>query len=74
MNKVIDDSLKLILVRMSHQNIEVEKNLAEDIPLIQASGGQLQQVFLNIINNAYDAMSEGGKLTISTEKNNKNLN
>ncbi len=40
--------------------------MSEGLPTIEADPDQLQQVFINLINNSLDAMPEGGVLTIST--------
>ncbi len=40
--------------------------LAPEVPVIQADPAQLQQVFMNLINNAADAMEDGGVITLAT--------
>jgi two-component system NtrC family sensor kinase len=46
----------------------VEAALADGLPRIRASASEMQQVLLNLLNNAMDAMDkkQGGKITIST--------
>jgi PAS domain S-box-containing protein len=46
--------------------ISVVKDMREDLPLVSADAGELQQVFFNVINNAIYAMQGGGALTITT--------
>jgi two-component system NtrC family sensor kinase len=41
-------------------------NLAEELPLIHGNPGKLQQVFLNLLLNAKEAMPEGGSLRVAT--------
>jgi len=48
--------------------IELVKKIEPDLPFLSADGGQLEQVFVNIILNALQAMPEGGTLTISVAK------
>jgi len=48
-----------------HRNITVDYHIDNYIPTIESDRGQLQQVFLNIINNSFDALDEGGKLDIN---------
>ena len=69
-NKPIEDALLLFSEQLRLHNITVEKNLAQDLPKVRGSANQLQQVFINLITNARDAMdAKGGKgqLTVSTE-------
>ena len=53
----------------SYRNIEIVFDVPGDIPNIESDRGQLQQVFLNIVNNAFAAMENGGKLEIAMEMN-----
>ena len=46
------------------ENIEVENRLDEALPLVMADPDQLARVFDNIIQNAFQAMAEGGRLQI----------
>jgi two-component system NtrC family sensor kinase len=46
----------------SHRNIEVRTDFPPDVPHIVSDRGQLQQIFLNIINNAFAALPDGGRL------------
>lgn len=65
-NKIISQVLQLSGKHIAHHNWEVRQVLASDIPLIPLIPDQLAQVFLSIVLNAFDAMPEGGKLTIAT--------
>jgi two-component system NtrC family sensor kinase len=48
------------------RNVELETDIGDGLPPIEADPDQLQQVFINLINNSLDAMPRGGKLTVST--------
>jgi two-component system NtrC family sensor kinase len=50
-----------------HRNIKINLNVPENLPSISSDRGQLQQVFLNILNNAIDAISGGGQIDITVE-------
>jgi two-component system NtrC family sensor kinase len=65
-NELLDKSLSLIESQSLFQNIRVEKQYAPDLPLIVADSSQLQQVFMNIILNAADAIQGGGELKLRT--------
>jgi two-component system NtrC family sensor kinase len=49
-----------------HRNIDLQLNLAPDLSRIASDRGQLQQVFLNILNNAFDAVRDGGQVSITS--------
>ncbi len=66
-NEVIERALTLRRHQLNLDDVEVHVELAEDLPWTMADGDQLLQVFLNVINNAHQAMSQGdggGVLTI----------
>ena len=65
-NEVIVRMLLLLEDQGSFRRIKVVKELAEDLPRIEADAGQLQQVFRNLALNAADAMPGGGELQITT--------
>ncbi len=65
-NGLLDSTLQLFAGQHMFHNIEVVKKYAADLKTIQADPSQLQQVFMNVILNAIDAMSEKGRLTIET--------
>ncbi len=51
------------------RRIDVELELASDLPPIQGNSGKLQQVFLNLLLNAKEAMPGGGRLRVATMVN-----
>lgn len=61
--EMLKSSARLILHQKRGDNIEVEFDIGEDIPLVNVDGGQLQQAIIALANNAIDAMPEGGTLT-----------
>ncbi|MCX5707743.1 MAG: hypothetical protein NTY14_01975, partial [Candidatus Omnitrophica bacterium] len=70
-NQVILNSLMLVSQQLKTHNIRAILELDPDIPKIQGDPNQLQQAFLNIINNARDAIlglnrPEGGEILIRT--------
>lgn len=52
--------------KIKSKQINLEKTFAEDFPKINAFGGEINQIFTNIIDNALDAMENGGTLQIET--------
>ncbi|MDO8745771.1 MAG: PAS domain S-box protein, partial [Candidatus Brocadiaceae bacterium] len=68
-NEVLKDALALKLHELRVNNIKVEQSLSQDLPMTIADRVQLMQVFINLINNAYDAVKnipERGILTLRT--------
>ncbi len=66
LNQVIRDTLSLLEHQFKTAQIFVELDLAEELPSINGNSGKLQQVFLNLLLNAKDAMPEGGRLRVAT--------
>jgi signal transduction histidine kinase len=65
-NRVVEASLRLASFDKAFQRLRINKSFDTDAPLIQADANQLQQVFLNILLNARDAMPGGGDLDVRT--------
>ena len=59
--KIVDETLALRDYDLKVNNIALERETMIDAPSVTADPHQLEQVFLNIINNAVDAILEGGK-------------
>ena len=70
-NDILHEALELRAYELRTGNIEIVTDLARSLPEIEVDFHQIQEVFLNIILNAEQAMTEahgGGKLTIKTQK------
>ncbi len=75
-NDIIRHTIELREYSLKANNIQVVLNLAEDLPKTMVDLFQLQQVFINIINNAEDAMVADrgrGRLEISTRKGRRKI-
>jgi two-component system, NtrC family, sensor kinase len=66
LNEVIEEVLGFLEKEALHRNIDLQLNLAPDLPRIASDRGQLQQVFLNILNNAFDAVRDGGQVAVTS--------
>jgi two-component system NtrC family sensor kinase len=66
LNYVVREVVGFLEKEAFHRSIEVKLDLEEDLPMIASDEGQLQQVFLNILNNALDAVDEGGRVVIQS--------
>jgi signal transduction histidine kinase/ActR/RegA family two-component response regulator len=67
LNALVADMSKL-LRRLVREDIEFSFRLGDSLGRVKADPGQLEQVLLNLTVNASDAMPQGGKLTIETQK------
>jgi signal transduction histidine kinase len=61
----IDQALNLMDGRARQIGVKIVKEVQKPLPYISADPDQLKQAFVNIMNNAMDAMPRGGRLTVS---------
>lgn len=65
-NRIVRETLTLVEHQLEKARIRVRVALDENLPPIKGNAGKLQQVFLNLLLNARDAMESGGTLAIRT--------
>jgi two-component system sporulation sensor kinase A len=65
---ILNHVIALIETQTNMKNMQISASFEEDLPLIQASGNHLKQVFINFIQNSIDAMSDGGMIHILAKK------
>ncbi|MGD0335832.1 MAG: ATP-binding protein [Candidatus Omnitrophota bacterium] len=58
LNKLLDNTLEMVLFKVKLSEIDFIRNFSEDIPKIKGNMVQLQEAFFNFIDNAYDAIVE----------------
>lgn len=63
--EVIDEVLGFLDKEASYRRISVVSRVSDDLPLIETDRGKLQQILLNMFNNAFAAMQDGGRLEVS---------
>ncbi len=71
--KSLQNALFLLSREFARKNIQIDAQFAETLPKILADPVQLQQVFLNLLLNASEAMPGGGKIEISVQPTAENL-
>jgi two-component system NtrC family sensor kinase len=69
--KLIQETLALVENRALSEKKNIKTQLPDDVPTLQADPHQLEQVFLNLVNNALDAVEENGLVTIAVRTENK---
>ncbi len=68
-NDVLEECVGFLENEARYRNIIIEKHLDPHLPTIASDPSQLQQVFLNILNNAIDAIGKDGTITLQTLQN-----
>ncbi len=66
LNQIVEDTLLLLEKQVSKEGITVKRSLAPDLPPMEGDPNALQQVVLNLLTNARDAMDAGGEIRIET--------
>ncbi len=64
LNRVIRETVSLVEHQFQKAGVSTDLSLADNLPTVRGNSGKLQQVFLNLLINARDAMPDGGLLTI----------
>ncbi|MBI9087086.1 MAG: HAMP domain-containing histidine kinase [Desulfobacterales bacterium] len=74
-SQLLEDTLRIAANQIALSNISVQKHLAADLPHVQGNRQGLQQVFLNLIVNAVQAMNDGGNLWVTSarDKNDRRI-
>ena len=71
LEKLIKDVLGFLEKEAEYRSIEIIVDVADNIPDFQSDQGKLQQIFLNIINNAFAVLPQKGKLQIKAQLKNE---
>ncbi len=66
LNDILRQLLLFLAQHLERHGIRIETRFQPDLPEIEANAQQLQQVFLNLLNNAADAMPNGGTAVVET--------
>jgi two-component system NtrC family sensor kinase len=66
-NRVLEECIALVDTQALFLNIRIVQHLAPDLPRVLMDPSQMQQVFMNMIINAAEAMNGSGQLTLTTQ-------
>lgn len=66
LNDVLEQVVAVVEHTFGLRKISLAREFAPDLPLIHGDQEKLQQVFLNLLNNAHDAIGSNGKVTVAT--------
>lgn len=67
-NSLLEKIISIIEPEMKLSNIKFIREFEDELPKVAANIDELRQVFLNMITNARDAMTEGGTITVKTRR------
>ena len=65
-NEVIRETVGFVEKEARYRNLDLKLQLGDNLPEIASDRGQLQQVFLNLLSNAFAAVGDGGAVTVCT--------
>jgi len=68
-NRILAETITFLENEAHHRDIKIAIEYGEKLPPVTTDAAQLQQVFLNIIDNAIDAVGKGGAITVKTGYN-----
>ncbi len=67
LNELVEETISFVEKEAGYNNITISRKYADNLPETMIDGPQLQQVFLNLLNNAIDEIGQGGLIEIRTE-------
>ena len=70
-NKLLDETIDFLENEAHYRNITIQSDYYPDLPTTLSDSSQLQQVILNILNNAIDAIGKDGEINVKTKHNSK---
>jgi two-component system NtrC family sensor kinase len=72
-NQTINQTVDILENYARGNNIDIQTNLADNLPITAGDQSQLQQVILNLVNNAIDAIGKDGSISIKTSRDLSNI-
>jgi two-component system, NtrC family, sensor kinase len=68
-NEVVRRAVSVVMTQLALNHVDLSIDLAADLPIVQADANQIQQVVVNLLLNAADAIgSEGGNIRVTTRR------
>jgi signal transduction histidine kinase len=73
LHRAIDSTLTMLGHKAKVKNVAVVRDYDPDLPHIQAFAGELNQVWTNLLDNALDAVADGGRVSVRTRRKNHHV-
>lgn len=73
LNEVVTKTLELLRPELENRGVTIQTRLARELPATLVDAAQLQQVLVNLVKNAAQAMTTGGTLTLQTGENSEDV-
>lgn len=73
LKEVLRDVISFLEKEAEHRSVTITQDISDDIPLFESDRGKIQQIFLNIMNNAFAAVNDGGHLEIRARREGKTV-
>ena len=69
-NEIVDRAVRIVQTQLATHHVELRRNGRADLPMVQADANQIQQVIVNLLLNANDAIGDGGgTVAVTTDFN-----
>jgi signal transduction histidine kinase len=68
LNTLVRDVVHLMEPQLQHRHIEVDTVLGEALPQVLLDGDRVKQILLNLLTNAMDELAQGGRIRVSTTR------
>lgn len=62
--ELLEMAIGLVHYRLDHGTVRIDREIDENLPFVLADAGRVTEVFVNLLNNAIDAMPTGGTLVV----------
>lgn len=73
LNDAVESVIRLVNFKLGQKNITLEKELADGLPPVMADRQLIQEVIMNLLINAVDAVPDGGLIQVQTREQNNNI-
>jgi len=73
LKETIQEVLAFLNKEAEHRSLHISVHMDEDVPQVTSDRGRLQEIFLNVINNSFAAMQDGGHLEVTVKRSKQDM-